>query len=98
MHQIFKIILSILLFCLFSFSAFADQASFASWLENFKLQVQKEGVSQKTIKNALTDIKFLPKVRIQQGYNRLVVNSKNNQGGCLRKTCKTLILNATKNA
>jgi len=62
MHQIFKIILSILLFCLFSFSAFADQASFASWLENFKLQVQKEGVSQKTIKNALTDIKFLPKV------------------------------------
>jgi membrane-bound lytic murein transglycosylase B len=62
MRQIFKIILSVLLLSMFNISAFANQVTFAKWLENFKIQVKKEGVSETTIENTLTDVKFLPKV------------------------------------
>ena len=108
MRQIFKIILSVLLLSMFNISAFANQVTFAKWLENFKIQVKKEGVSETTIENTLTDVKFLPKVieydRFQPEFyedtftyiKKRSKKSKVKKGLALYKKKKTLINNVEK--
>ena len=36
--------------------------NFNNWLSEFKIKASNEGISQKTLNEALMDVKFLPKV------------------------------------
>ena len=49
-------------FLLFTSQLKATDESFNNWLDNFKNVAQSEGVSEKTINEVLTDVRFLPKV------------------------------------
>ena len=58
----------ILLILAFSHSSlFASNAEFNEWVENFKTQAVKSGVSKKIVDDVLSDVTFLPKVI---GYDR----------------------------
>ncbi len=49
-------------FFIFDSSLKADERDFSAWLEDFKITAKKEGISDRTINEALTDVRFLPKV------------------------------------
>ena len=59
-----KIILSIFLFCFLplNIASSNDEVNFKNWLKLFKIQAAAEGISDLTINNHLTNVKFLPKV------------------------------------
>ena len=51
------------LFFFFNFSLLqANPANFNLWLDNFKITAKKEGISQKTIEDALSDVQYISKV------------------------------------
>ncbi|MEY2962695.1 MAG: hypothetical protein RL496_558, partial [Pseudomonadota bacterium] len=51
------------LFFFFNFSLLqANPANFNLWLDNFKIKAKKEGISQKTIEDALSDVQYISKV------------------------------------
>ena len=49
-------------FLLFANQLNASNHTFKTWLENFKKVARSEGISESTINDTLTNIKFLPKV------------------------------------
>ena len=52
----------IIIYCLFSFESSANDENFNTWLKNFKLYAQKEGISIKTVNSVMDKAIFLPKV------------------------------------
>ncbi len=57
------IIKIILIYSIFTFNtSLANNNEFNVWLKDFKLKAIKEGISEKTIENTMSDVKFLSKV------------------------------------
>ena len=51
------------LFFFFNFSLLqANPANFNLWLDNFKIKAKNEGISQKTIEDALSDVQYISKL------------------------------------
>ena len=55
-------IIFIIIYCLFSIESSANDENFNTWLKNFKLYAQKEGISVKTVNSVMDKAIFLPKV------------------------------------
>ena len=62
MHTISKKIIIIVFFSVYFLSLNASNKDFDSWLANFKIIAQKQGISKKTIDLVLSDAIFLDKV------------------------------------
>ena len=103
MAKFFIKLILIFHFILFSSQLCAKDHNFNNWLENFKKVAKSEGVSEDTIKNTLSNVKFLPKVieydRYQPEFyedthtyiNKRAANSKVKKGLLLYSKEKNLI-------
>ncbi len=61
MKKIYKIILTLTF--LFNFNnLYSQDLSFDEWLQNFKKEALKRGISEKTFNSSMSNVKFLPKV------------------------------------
>ena len=62
MQILLKNLFIVLTFLLFSFVVSADQSNFNQWLGEFKITAKKNGISEKTINEVLTDVVYIDKV------------------------------------